>query len=304
MAVKGVLWHSTGANNPNIKRYVQPSDNAADRDAMLALLGVNKSKNDWNHTNRQCGMNCFIGKLADGSIATVQTMPWDYKPWGCGSGSKGSCNNGWIQFEICEDNLKNEEYFNAVYREGVEITAYLCKMFNIDPFGTVNYKGVSVPTILCHSDSHKLKLGGNHGDVYHWFKKYGKTMEDVRKDVHALLNNGSVANNSTVTQEQSYKPTVREWQLAAIADGFKFPEYGVDGLWGRECEAVAKKAVVKKRLIYTYQNLTKIVQKVVGVSADGKCGKNTDAAIKAWQAANGLTADGAVGLMSWRKILT
>ena len=22
MAVKGILWHSTGANNPNLKRYV------------------------------------------------------------------------------------------------------------------------------------------------------------------------------------------------------------------------------------------------------------------------------------------
>ena len=24
MTVKGVLWHSTGANNPTLKRYVQP----------------------------------------------------------------------------------------------------------------------------------------------------------------------------------------------------------------------------------------------------------------------------------------
>ena len=32
MDVKGVLWHSTGANNPTLKRYVQPDDNAADRD--------------------------------------------------------------------------------------------------------------------------------------------------------------------------------------------------------------------------------------------------------------------------------
>lgn len=32
MTVKGVLWHSTGANNPWLKRYVQPSDNASDRD--------------------------------------------------------------------------------------------------------------------------------------------------------------------------------------------------------------------------------------------------------------------------------
>ena len=26
MVPKGVLWHSTGANNPTLKRYVQPSD--------------------------------------------------------------------------------------------------------------------------------------------------------------------------------------------------------------------------------------------------------------------------------------
>ena len=58
MTVRGVLWHSTGANNPNIKRYVQPSDDAADREAMLALLGVNRYHNDWNHTDRQAGMNC------------------------------------------------------------------------------------------------------------------------------------------------------------------------------------------------------------------------------------------------------
>jgi len=24
MNIKGVLWHSTGANNPTLKRYVQP----------------------------------------------------------------------------------------------------------------------------------------------------------------------------------------------------------------------------------------------------------------------------------------
>jgi hypothetical protein len=101
-----------------------------------------------------------------------------------------------------------------------------------------------------------------------------------------------------------YTPTVREWQLAAIADGFKLPEYGADGIWGRECESVAKKAIVKKRLFYKYHNLTKIVQKVVGVEVDGKCGSVTAAAIKEYQAAHGLKADGACGLLTWRKMLT
>jgi len=71
MTVKGVLWHSTGANNPNLKRYVQPSDNAADRETMLKLLGTNTNKNDWNHITRQAGLNCWIGKLADGTVTTV-----------------------------------------------------------------------------------------------------------------------------------------------------------------------------------------------------------------------------------------
>ena len=100
MDVKGVLWHSTGANNPWLKRYVQPDDNAADRAAWLTKLGKNAYNNDWNHIEREAGLNCWIGKFADGTVGTVQTMPWDYRPWGCGSGSKGSCNSGWIQFEI------------------------------------------------------------------------------------------------------------------------------------------------------------------------------------------------------------
>ena len=103
------------------------------------------------------------------------------------------------------------------------------------------------------------------------------------------------------------KPTaaasVKEWQLAAIADGFTFAKYGADGKWGNECIGVASKAIVKKRLTYKYKNLTKIVQKAVGVAVDGKCGSKTDAAIKAYQKAHGLTVDGAVGLNTWRSIL-
>lgn len=187
MTPKGVLWHSTGANNPTLKRYVQPDDNAANKDELIKIIGKNQYGNDWNHINRQAGLNCWIGKLADGTVTTVQTMPWNYKPWGCGSGSKGSCNNGWIQFEICEDGLTDKNYFDKVYKEACEITAYLCKMYNIDPKGTVTVNGVKVPTILCHADSYDLKMGSNHGDVNHWFPKHGKSMETARNDVAELL---------------------------------------------------------------------------------------------------------------------
>lgn len=97
--------------------------------------------------------------------------------------------------------------------------------------------------------------------------------------------------------------TVMNWQKAAIADGFKLAS-GADGIWGKECEAVAKKAVCKKQVIgYKYKNLTRIVQKAVGVTVDGKFGKGTKAAVIKWQKLTGLTADGAVGLNTWKKIL-
>lgn len=187
MQIKGVLWHSTGANNPNLRRYVQPSDNDPNRASLLSLLGKNNNGNDWNHIERDAGLNCWIGKLADGTVTTVQTMPWDYRPWGCGSGNRGSCNTGWIQFEICEDGLNDADYFNKVYKEACEITAYLCKRYGIDPHGTVQVNGVTVPTILCHADSNRLGMGSAHGDVLHWFPKFGKSMETARNDVAALL---------------------------------------------------------------------------------------------------------------------
>lgn len=205
MTIKGILWHDTGANNKTLKRYVQPSDVKPAEDSYnkadwLHLLGVNGNKNDWNHIERQAGLNCWIGTLADGTVTTVQTMPWDYRPWGCGSGSKGSCNDGWIQFEICQDAKTDKSYFDATYKEACEITAYLCKLYNINPKGTVQHKGVTVPTIICHQDSYKLGLGSNHSDMYDWFNLYGKTMDDVRNDVAKLLGGSS---GTTITESKT-----------------------------------------------------------------------------------------------------
>ena len=220
----GILWHDTAGGNPNLKRYVQPDDDAPNRDELIALLGKNPYNNDWNHQAVDAGLNCWVGKLADGTVTTAQAGPWTTHAWGCGSGTRGSCNgyvkkNGkstttpefWIQFEICDDagkravtyydekvgaettkyvldySLGKKEYFEAVYKEACEITAYLCQKFNIDPLGEVDYAGIKVPTILCHKDSSDLKLGSAHGDVLEWFKVYGYTMNDVRNDVAKLM---------------------------------------------------------------------------------------------------------------------
>jgi len=170
---KGILWHDTGADNDTLRRYVQPADNDPKRDELIAMIGKNRYGNDWEHTPKQAGLNCWVGRLADGKVTTLQTGPWTKRPWGCGSGKKGqSLNDTHIQWEICQDAKKDKDYFGDVYEESIQLSAYLCKMFNIDPHGTIAYKGITVPTICCHWDAYSLGCGSGHDDIYDWSVMY------------------------------------------------------------------------------------------------------------------------------------
>lgn len=219
----GVLWHSTGANNPTVKRYVQPSDNAPDRARWLDVIGVNTLRNDWNHVTVQSGVNAFVGLLADGTVSTVQVGDWSKRPWGCGSGRRGSCNDGWIQFEICEDGLNDPAYFLQVYREAVELTAYLCKLYKLDPLGKAWLNGVSVPVILCHNDAYMLGLGTGHADVNHWLPKFGKSMQTAREDVAALLEDDAMTGEEIYARLTEYLSgqTAPDWAEAELAEAQK-----------------------------------------------------------------------------------
>lgn len=240
MTIKGVLIHSTGANNPNLKRYVQPTKKNDNYSKILALLGKNTARNDWNHTYQEAGVNAWIGKLSDGTVAAVQTMPWNYRPWGCGAGRKGSCNNGWIQFEICEDGLTDANYFKKVYNEAVELTAYLCRRYGLNPNGTVTMNGVKIPVILCHADSYNLGFGTAHSDVMHWFKKHGKTMNQFRADVSKLLGGGKVSTSTSSTLKLgSSGSAVKTLQTNLNLLGYNCGS--VDGSFGAKTETAVKK---------------------------------------------------------------
>lgn len=133
----------------------------------------------------------------------------------------------------------------------------------------------------------KKKYKLNHSRIY----GYGRPMfdEEPKKKEDKIV--------------YDYKPTIKEFQKAAKADGFKFPKYGIDGDWGAETESVAKSAVVKKRVTYKYPNLTKLVQKIVEADVDGKCGSDTKKAIETYQSLNNLKVDGKWGLACWKHAL-
>ena len=175
ITVKGIMVHSTGANNPWLKRYVGPDD---------GKLGKNQYDNHWNTYHpggREVCVHGFIGKLADGTVATYQTLPWDHRGWHAG-GSAG---------------LTDATYFGKVYQEAVELCAYLCKQY-----------GLTEKNIICHSEGYKQGIASNHGDVMHWFPKHGKSMDTFRTAVKALLDSNT--EKEEPTQEETPAVTYPE----------------------------------------------------------------------------------------------
>jgi len=201
-------------------------------------------------------------------VAVYQTLPWEYKAWGVYKGSKGSYNNSHIQFEICEDSLKDEQYYTDAFQAAVELCVYLCKAYNI-----------RVENIRGHYESYLDGYGNNHADPQHWQKKFGDSMDKFRARDAAALGveapkietpeapkteepKKTSAGNTTVREGSKGAPVIKLQELL-IKAGYKLPKYGADGHFGNE----------------------------------------TLEAVKAFQKDNSLVIDGICGSKTWAKLL-
>jgi hypothetical protein len=197
--VKGIVVHSTGCNQPKIEPFT----------------------NVWNSADSPVCVHGIIGMGPQG-FGAYQLIPWDKYVGGCGRGSRGSYNDSHIQFEICEDGLTDPAYFAKVYKEAVELCAYLCKQYSLAP-----------STIVCHSEACALGYASNHADVMHWFPRHGKTMDDFRADVKTLLEDENMTGEEIYNKFMEYAATLPEsaWSVnggsmakakaAGITDGTK-----------------------------------------------------------------------------------
>lgn len=167
----GFMLHSTGANNPWLSRVLAPDD---------GLIGPNVGGQHWNQSmppDQQKCVHAFIGRLKDGTIATYQTLPWDYAGWHSGTGYLGYAQNanntGWIGAEMMEDSTNDPVYFAVVYQEAVELAADRCAQYGWDPMTRVK----------SHSEGNKTGIASPHVDPEHWMRKHGKNMVTFRDAV-------------------------------------------------------------------------------------------------------------------------
>lgn len=150
---KGIVVHSTGTNQKRISAYW------------------------WQFNNPQlrASVHGFLGYNDNGKLAYRQTLPYNIKCWGCGSGPKGSYNNTHIQFEICED-TQDREWTELTYKAALDVCEELCRKYRISP-----------ENVVSHSEAHAAGYGSNHADPMHWWPKFGYSMNKFRTELKKRL---------------------------------------------------------------------------------------------------------------------
>lgn len=252
---QGVQVHSTGANNPWLRRYVGPDD---------GQLGRNQYG---NHSNQPGGSVCasaYIGRLASGEVAVYQVLPWEYRCWLSGGGSNGNANRlGYIGFEICEDGLADESYFREAMRAAQLLTAHLCELIGRMP----DEAGPCGLTVMDHAELHAAGYASNHGDIRHWLKRYGLSMDDWRREVREIMLEGiDVTYKDTKAADVPVlRPMLR---MGAVGEGVR-----------------------------SMQQL--LIECGAAIEADGIFGNGTRSALIAFQGAAGIAADGICGPVTW-----
>ena len=173
----GILVHATGDGTTVLKRYVQPSKDDPNYDALIQRIGKNRYGNSWNRDVKK-SVHYMIGKDAYGVISIAQMLPLTISCWGCGSGKKGSYNynpTAYVQFELQDGNTA-EAIFKDVWQNAVALCVMLCKQY-----------GWTEQNITSHYEAHAAGYASNHSDPRGFFSKHGLTMDDFRAAVKAGL---------------------------------------------------------------------------------------------------------------------
>ena len=158
----GIIIHSTGANNPNLKRYVNAPE----------ICGENPYRNYFDRPDSNVCPHAVIGKDKNGEVKAAKLLPWNVCCWGCGSGSKGSYNYApaYIQIEIAEGALNDRAYFEEAFGLAADLCQRLMK----------NYPTIKPGNIISHKEACARGYASNHGDPENWLARFGKNMDWFR----------------------------------------------------------------------------------------------------------------------------
>lgn len=269
----GILVHSTGAVNRELRRYVDAPDR----------LGKNLYNNHWNKSTASKSVHAFIGYDKAKKVIVAETLPPDRACWGCGGGKKGSYNydpHAYLQFEICQGSNTDSTYYWEAIGVAEEYCAHLCRLY-----------GWSAAQITSHKEACAAGYASNHGDPQSWQKHFGDDMKKFRARVQARLDAADGAQEAPVVKDEQIPAPEAGAATAGETEGKKVM-----------IELTTLKFKSQGAQVKTLQRLLNSLGYNCG-EVDGIFGQGTRAAVVAFQKAKGLTADGIVGKATWTALL-
>ena len=217
ITVKGLMLHSVGCPQPSAEVFVRK----------------------WNVStyDRAC-VHAFI----DANTGYIyQTLPWNHRGWHGG----GSSNNTHIGVEMCEpacikytggSNFTCSDHEQAIknvkttYNAAVELFAFLCKQYNLDPMKD----GV----IVSHYEGYKRGIASGHQDPHHLWDQLnaGYTMDQFRKDVKKKMTESSISYKVQMGPYKNKKDAVDNVNILK-SKGFEARVINVNGEIRIQCGA-------------------------------------------------------------------
>lgn len=304
ITVKGLMLHSVGCNQPRAEVFA----------------------NQWMDSKDVC---CHGVLQADGTV--YQTLPWNHKGWHCGDVG----NNSHIGVEMtepsqihytsganftCDNKAAAIEQVKGTYKTAVELFAYLCKEYNLDPLKD----GV----IVSHNEGYKRGIASGHADPEHLWNQLGTglTMNGFRQDVAKAMGKVSVI----PAQEKLYRVR-KSWSDVASQIGayksldaakgickegyFVFDNDGKVVYPEVKAEPVVAKTYCNPKIrtlrkgdkgeaVKALQILLMTLGYDIGsTGADSDFGTKTSEAVGKFQKDRGLTVDNVVGADTWSKLI-
>lgn len=126
----------------------------------------------------------------------IQTIPYDEVAWHAGY----TANYQYIGIEMCH--ATNKADFEKVWNNTIEIVVEI-----------MNRYGFSVNDVTTHDEVSRRWGETDHTDPTGYFKKFGKTFDDFKRDLNARINGGL-----TMTQYEELKNIIskQEKEIAAL----------------------------------------------------------------------------------------
>ena len=170
----------------------------------------------WNQPGKEVAVHAV---LEPGRI--IQCLPWNFR--GCHGG--GSSNNTHIGVEMTEpatirymsgasweetgDGVGTKEHVFGTYKTAVELFAYLCKEYRLDP--------MKAGVVVSHFEGSKEGIASKHADPEHLWNAYGLTMDRFRQDIKTTME-GRTPSPELATPPPSTPPAFQPYVVRVAVD--------------------------------------------------------------------------------------